>query len=154
MLTGTQLLDGHSRVVVGHATQRVRDAAFDDYIALGPVNLQVAPGNGREKDAAFKASLSIDQRDAIVVFQVERGRVVSIYKDRVARGAGKWIKFVIDQCVELFAAARRDVELRIARGRWPIDFKGGRELHHAEMCFAVGRGKLPAGAQMRSAILD
>ena len=106
MFTGTQLLDSHSRVVVGHATQRVRDAAFDDYIALGPVNLQVAAGDWCQENRSFESADVVGERDAIVLAQVQNGCILNIDQHRITRRAVERVQVCVNQLVELFSTPR------------------------------------------------
>ncbi len=76
-------------VVVGDAAAGVDDAAGDEVVAFGPVDLEVAGGKGGEPDAGVVAAAFIDEGDGVALFEVAGGGVIGIDEDGVARGAVK-----------------------------------------------------------------
>src|SRR6266550_1659542 len=61
------LLHPDNGVVIRHASGGFGDAAADNDVAFGPMDLQVASGDGREKNAAFEAASFIREDDGVVV---------------------------------------------------------------------------------------
>src|SRR5437762_2107539 len=93
------------RVVIGRAAAGVGHPTTNDYVAFRPVDLQIAPGDRREKNPAFKSPKLVRERDAIILDQVKTGGVVWIHQHGVARRAVDGVHFRIYQRVELFASA-------------------------------------------------
>jgi hypothetical protein len=103
-------LDPHDRIVIRHATDLIHDAALDNHVPFGPMDLQISRRDRRQERTAFIAPDTVHERDAIAGAEMQPRRVIGVHQDGIARRAIQRIDVSIDQSVELLPASRADVE--------------------------------------------
>ena len=97
------LLHDDLRIVIGHTAERVDHPAFYDRISFGPVDLEIAPSDGGEKNTALKTTQMVDQNNALAICHMQTGGIFRIHENSIPCGSGDRIHIVLNEGIELLS---------------------------------------------------
>src|SRR5262245_2521321 len=120
-LDSVDALDLDRRIVIRNAAFGVADAAFDERVALRPMDLDVAGGDRCNAAVAAQGSDLATNDNRVAFLQTQLQRVSLVHQHVVAPRAVKGVAVAVDNAVELFAAPGRESELTIVRRRSNFD---------------------------------